>query len=572
MKAFAESLLCALLVTVPVSAKTDVVEPGEPLSDPFNVASLMESGGAPVVGSAASGDLVYIWDGRDSILAQRRDRFGNSVGEVIGVSTTSADLLFLSNMAVNAAGESVAVWKAYVTGGAHEFDVYAQRLDENGKHVGGEILVPSANGRHSDITQPVVSMGSDGSFVVGWSDWAGMNLAGYAQRYDANGDPLGAIIEVAPDMHETFLDLRVTHDGGFLVAWEDRSSPYGVAVRKYDASGNSVFGPVHTNWIVGKQFMPALAFAADGSFAVASEVTHNSVSNIYIRFYSPAVGATTAETLVTSSDNYFSFPVVSAVPTGGYVVAWIGRVDDDFALFARRFTSNGAAAGDEFMVSVAEESINRHRLPSIAVAVNGNMAFAWQNEDYMRGRVMAGAGRDLAVEVSAATSVHRNVPAELDIVLKNNTVLDSQERETDKYVDRVTNGSVRIDLPSGVSLDSLSETSTWKCRSIEDGRTECAYQATLHDRGDSSEPLALSLKFSETGSRTVRVVAVSEDTGDSYPADNVSEATVSVKDAPQSGSSSGGGTLFYLLAGLLILHWKTRTARTRKTFTWLHAP
>jgi hypothetical protein len=87
-------------------------------------------------------------------------------------------------------GRFVVVWSSDDQDGS-QGGVFGQRYDSSGNPVDGEFQVNSYT--FPDQYARSVSMASDGSFVVAWTSygqdgsWGGV----FAQRYDAQGNPLG---------------------------------------------------------------------------------------------------------------------------------------------------------------------------------------------------------------------------------------------------------------------------------------------------------------------------------------------------------------------------------------------
>ena len=103
------------------------------------------------------------------------------MGEKFLVNTETAGQQFAPAVAMNAAGDSVVVWRHHSRGAIH-----AQRYDAAGQRKGGEFSVsgtlPTEFDRSADV-----AMDAAGNFVVVWE---GPDTH-YAQRFAADGTRAG---------------------------------------------------------------------------------------------------------------------------------------------------------------------------------------------------------------------------------------------------------------------------------------------------------------------------------------------------------------------------------------------
>jgi len=150
----------------------------------------------PSVAMTGDGSFVVVWqsDGQDGdglgVFGQRFAADGSALGSEFQVNTYTSHDQHSPAVTSAADGRFVVVWGSYhVSGGAS--DIFARRYAADGSPLGSELQV---NVYSSSQLSPVAAMAPDGQFVVAWeSDGQDGSLYGvFAQRYDPQGQPLGA--------------------------------------------------------------------------------------------------------------------------------------------------------------------------------------------------------------------------------------------------------------------------------------------------------------------------------------------------------------------------------------------
>ncbi len=81
----------------------------------------------------------------------------------------------------------------------------------------------------------------------------------------------------------------------------------------------------------------------------------------------------------TYTTNAQLYPSVAAAASGDFVVAWasVGQDGNQNGVFARRFSSAGAALASEFQVNTYTN--NQVHYPSVAARASGEFVIAWQS-------------------------------------------------------------------------------------------------------------------------------------------------------------------------------------------------
>ncbi|MGH3802051.1 MAG: putative Ig domain-containing protein, partial [Pseudonocardiaceae bacterium] len=251
---------------------------------------------------------------------------------------------------------------------------------------GGELRVNSTTASGQDY--PSITGLADGGYVVSWmshqQDGSGWGI--YAQRYGADGAPLGGEVEVnsTTASDQTNPTITALADGGYAVSWQ---SFVGIYAQRYDASGAAVGGEVLVHSANGHRLeQPMIAALADGGYVVSwqSAVRGDERYDIYLQSYFADGTVQGGEVLVYSTTTFLVNglnPRVAGLADGGYVVSWQSPIQDSISydIYAQRYTANGAVMGGEVLVNstTASDQMN----PAIAALSDGGYLVSWMSYD-----------------------------------------------------------------------------------------------------------------------------------------------------------------------------------------------
>lgn len=326
------------------------------------------------------------------------------------------------DVTVDAAGNYVIAWQDTTA-------IRARRWDALGTPLSIEIRVSAAT--EASPASPAVAANSSGDFVVAWSATESGDSRSriYAQRYDADGAPLGSRIEVQPPQTGVTVrspDVALAADGRFAVVWVDASgtdgSGYGVFGRWYDASGAPAGAAflVNTRY-VANQDHPAVAADSAGNFVVAWD--SNEVGNYEVcaqRFDSAGIrlGGEFAVNYTIQGDQLL--PAIAASPASGFAIAFrdtFRASGDGGGIGAQLFDAYGSPGRTLLQVNTYRSNANQ-TAPAIAFDSAGNLLIAWQNnqqstglEVYARRYDPLGVPRSDEFRVNATTSLDQRNPA-----------------------------------------------------------------------------------------------------------------------------------------------------------------
>ena len=254
--------------------------------------------GEPAITALSNGGFVVTWNdgsgtGGDtsgtSVKAQLYDGGGHKVGGEFLVNTlTTGDQTEVSVSALKGAnGGFVATWQdnSFLRGDdTRSGSIVAQRFDNAGNKIGGEILVDTKGMAYVNDVNNVVGL-ANGGFAVTWQaqsdnsqnnpnvDDDDSNIM--LQIFDAAGNKVGTQLQVNTKGEEYQQAPKITElsNGNLVVTWEDiedgDGEPGQIKAQVVDGQGHKVGGEFTINGTMqGEQHTPAIAALADGSFIV----------------------------------------------------------------------------------------------------------------------------------------------------------------------------------------------------------------------------------------------------------------------------------------------------------------
>ncbi|PWR04450.1 hypothetical protein DKT77_00335, partial [Meridianimarinicoccus roseus] len=244
---------------------------------------------------------------------------------------------------------------------------------------------------------PAADTLADGGYVVVWQsrnqDNPGDNNEGvFAQRYDADGVPVGAEFQVNTTIGAGQRDPDVAglNDGGFVVVWNDDNIA-GIRLNRYDAAGVRTVTELQVETeSSGTQFDPKVETLTNGGYVVtwvsqASGSAGDGSANGIIAQIFNAAGAPVGGEIIVNGQTIGTqqTPEVTALSGGRFAITW---VDTDIAngdgssnsVVARVFNANGTAATGDIAVNTTTE--NNQSGAVIDTLANGDFVVAWRSE------------------------------------------------------------------------------------------------------------------------------------------------------------------------------------------------
>ncbi len=270
------------------------------------------------------GNGIALWDGDGGVWASR---FESSTGWGAATRIGSGDH---PRLAVEADGTAIAVWHAWEETRTR-FDIWANHF-VSGVGWGAATLI-EANDTGS-VDQPSISMDSDGSAVVVWTQYDGTQGATVmANRYAPNGG-WGVATAVSPALATDRLHVVIDGPGTAVAAWfgwgngDWRTSEKELLVNRYRAGFGWEADPLILRGFGTPYVYADLALGTDskGNLFVVfhSGGTPTWPEGVYATRYAPDVGWSLPTLLGTGIPTWGSTsPALAVDPQGNALVVWI---------------------------------------------------------------------------------------------------------------------------------------------------------------------------------------------------------------------------------------------------------
>jgi len=260
----------------------------------------------------------------------------------------------------------------------------------------------------------------------------------FAQLYSADGTPIGAEIAVNTQTidDQSFSAAAMADNGEFVIVWRGRRDffdlgggtqgyNYGIYAQRFNADGT----PLGTEIMVSSptpfddEGQPSVAIGADGGFVVSWTVSDDEI--VAARFNNTGTKLDATDIVVnTSSTGIQQFSQIATDQNGNFVVVWASNHGGNYDIYAQRFNSSGVPQGNEFRVNTTTAFIQT--TPSVSMDQNGNFVIAWASENqdtnqygiYYKRFDSSGLALDtadrLANQVTVGTQRHPTVSYERD--------------------------------------------------------------------------------------------------------------------------------------------------------------
>jgi len=357
----------------------------------------------PALADLGNGDYVLTWtsgdnqDGSDTGVYQQL--FGNAAHFTRQANPVLEDFGHTVTFAENAVNASLQVLDAavylndtdsvyfdggkielfYVKGGSAE-DQLGVVNEGNGA---GQIGVSGNTVSYGGVAIGTISGGSNGANLT-------INFTGNAtlNAVEALIQKLGYGNSSSTPTASRELSIRVSDgDGGSAVG-----GVVTVNVTPQLDGTPKAYGEEQVNtYTPDSQSVPAVASLTGGGYVVvwASAGQDGSADGVYAQRYTASGVAIGPELQVnTTTTNSQSYPVVTGLSNGGFVVTWTdynGTDGSSYGVYAQRFDANGVAQGSEFLVNTFTDN---DQAQSSLAAYNGGFVVTW----YSNGEDSYGAG------------------------------------------------------------------------------------------------------------------------------------------------------------------------------------
>ncbi len=322
------------------------------------------------------------------------------------INTTSLYDQRLPDSATLSDASFVVVWESkYQDGGG--YGIYAQHFDASGNKIGAERQVNTYT--DNDQGKASVAALSDGGFIVVWQSgkwdndtnfwdaYQGQDGSGsgvYAQRFDANDNPVGLETQINTYTQDSQGYQRVAglSDGGYVITWISENqvsgdSDWDVYAQQFDVSGNVVVQEFLVNTHTSShQSRPDITALNDGGYVVTwrSKYQDDDGYGVYAQRYDENGTRINNGFLVnTHTINSQSDPSISSLDDGGFIITWesYNQLGSDsnygYEIYAKRYDSNSLKVNDEFIVNTHTQYNQAN--PSVASLSDGGFFITWES-------------------------------------------------------------------------------------------------------------------------------------------------------------------------------------------------
>jgi hypothetical protein len=337
----------------------------------------------------ANGEYVAVWssfqDARQGVYAQRLTAVGERVGSEFLVNSYTSGSQLLPRIGADGSGGFVIVWTG--EGDGNGLGVFARRYDAAAAPVGPAFQVNTYTTGYQ--VTPDVAVNPDGSFVVAWPSFGqdGSDNGVFAQRFDSGGARAGAEFRVNTGTARAQDGVAVDADatGRFVVAWQsqtnDPANPRDVFAQRFAANGTPLGTEMSiTPNVTAEQDQPSVAVSDSGAFVVVWRHADYQGTAIRARRFDDQGNDVGPElTINTRTGGFHETPAAAFDRDGNLLVAWShGPGDGDTeGIFAQRFAASGTRRGGEFRVNSYTPSVQWQ--PALASAGPDTYMVTWSS-------------------------------------------------------------------------------------------------------------------------------------------------------------------------------------------------
>ena len=252
--------------------------------------------------------------------------------------------------------------------------VQFQRFDAAGNRVGSQKLVGEESSSY--FSPNVVPLADGGWMVVASSNDITM------QRFSASGNAIGeetSVNTVGGDLRQS--RVTVLTDGGFVVTWNAGAGNEQIKMQRFDSVGKAVGEETLVNTITsGRHFFPVVSALPDGGWVVVWDGADSNGRGSFMQRYDAdgeKVGTQTLVNSTTAGDQ--RFPVITVLEDGGWVVAWQSPDGDQTGIYQQRFDASGNTVGSETLVNTTTERFQDSE--SVAALADGGWVVVWRSSE-----------------------------------------------------------------------------------------------------------------------------------------------------------------------------------------------
>jgi Ca2+-binding RTX toxin-like protein len=391
----------------------------------------------PEVVALSGGGFAFVWTDAsaraddpsgEAIRAKVFDAQGHSVGGEFLVNTTTDQSQREAKLTALSDGGFAVAWVEMGSG----YVIRSQRFDASGNRVGEEALVSTANG--ASHTAPALVGLPGAQTLVLWNAYATSlptieeNRAAsgiFGRVLDASGNPTGGAFRVSPQAlqnNQPHTDAAMLENGRIVVVWSDYILRDGVTDidvfgRILNADGSPAGAAFTVNSVTDlTQFIPSVTALPDGGFVVAWEDTSPSAvyggltRNIAARTFDASGTPRGDDVIVPPGQPLVRSAVeLAALDDGRVLAVWNGPGSTDLQARYLFPTHEGTAGNDTLIGTPALDALVGGEGDDVLRGGEGDdLLIGGPDDDLLEG----GPGTDTAEFVGRSTTAVVRGPAE----------------------------------------------------------------------------------------------------------------------------------------------------------------
>ncbi|UCF79235.1 MAG: hypothetical protein JSW03_02980 [Candidatus Eiseniibacteriota bacterium] len=283
------------------------------------------------------------------VYAQRIEPSGNVSWKADGVPISTAPGSVFPRIATDGAGGAIVTWSDLR--GTMDYDIYAQRVDSEGKVLWAADGVPICTTSCNERCRRIAEDGAGGAIITWSDDRNGVDCDIYAQRVDSSGKTLWKVNGVpvcTADQDQGFPTIAPDGSGGAIIAWADfrNGTDYCIFAQRVDGSGRALWTTdgVAVCTTPGSQ-LPRMTSDGNGGAILAWRDPRNTSNyDIYAQRVDGSGEVSWAENgipICTISGAKW-WPLIASDEAGGAIVAWRDyRSGTNYDIYAQRVDPSG---------------------------------------------------------------------------------------------------------------------------------------------------------------------------------------------------------------------------------------
>lgn len=215
-------------------------------------------------------------------------------------------------------------------------DIYAQRIDENGRRLWAVGGVPICTASYGQIGPRICSDGAGGA-IIAWTDPRASNARDiYAQRIDADGNVLWTVngVPVCTETGHQHLNA-ICEDGfgGAILVWQDERSGStdwdDIYCQRIDSDGNVLWNPVGVPLCTGgwlKEWARVVPDGGGGAIFSWIDWINTRIAAQRVNAVGAVMWTVNGETVRSAADNPYE-PEIVRDGSGGAIISWTDHRD-----------------------------------------------------------------------------------------------------------------------------------------------------------------------------------------------------------------------------------------------------